>query len=1034
MKRKSIDSKAGRFLGIYFAVITLILLWNLFHCTEVSWLTRDAFCEKDLLQEETDTESGSAAAAELVDDHGINVYTGEDGGNGIKSGARLRGVALLGYSNANGLRFLNETVSAQVRRADSGEVLGESIVHVRNQSPYPADETMMYMALSEPVSGTAEESLEISFSSEGLKENGIYFSGEEQNTEEQNTEERNTEEQNTEERNTEEQNTEEENVEEQESGGDRSDADRVLMARLFYEKKNWRPLSPILYFLLEAAAGLFCMMLYRQKYFPLFIKKGVITRSEREDGGGKPGSEREGLLKAAVGNTGEKRSARASKGGLSGRTFRRKDAAILAAVLGVFLFSMLFTWIHTLGRAARQMSAEILVPQGGDEEMISLEPGSRILQTIVPGQDRLSGIGVRFEETPSEGLLLTWRILNADGSEELAAGSAQPGQLMPVSQSLAGDAKSQELEEAAGKYVLLPLDKTIEKAGGESLLLELAAEAAGDSDTGESGQSDGVSLYIKEKTNGQIRKMRGESEESRETGEVCLLGVYSNNGFLAGFFVRLCVIVLLLLTAIYAACRLLRLQTAALYMVCALSMGMIFSFMTPPYTVSDERTHIDTVYIVSNRLLGITDVPGPEKIWKRSCDVVSSLKVTMPVTAERYREVDENLFGPAPESEKTACYARTSIENVSILCFLPSAVGFSLARLLGRNLITMIMFARWINLFTCVLIIYFAVRRMPYGAAALAVIGLFPKTLQQMASCSYDGIVISGTFLFLSYCLAAAFDEEVSITDILVFFLSGFFVASSKGGAYLPVLGLALLIPFARRKDFKTGKISDRTVRIWDRITAGLLGGSAVLFLGKFVTLIFGMFTRSSGSVTSGAGEQMRTLYTLSDFIHAPDKLIHIYLNTVNIRGDGLIGELVGKNLSQRWFIVYAFLFLAFLGMLRTGNPSGESVTEMEGITRPADSGNHIGIRGRLWILFLAACSCMLVFLSMLIAFTTKGSMFIEGLQGRYFLPAVPLFFLAAENGALKRDGLGDRHILYCAAVLLAVTFSQILLYYFGGI
>ena len=1025
MKRKRIDNKTGRFFGIYFAVITLVLLWNLFHCTEVSWLTRDAFCEKDLLQEETDTESGSTAAAELVDDHVINVYTGEDGGNGIKSGARLRGVALLGYSNANGLRFLNETVSAQVRRAGSGEVLGESIIHVRNQSPYPADETMMYMALSEPVSGTAEESLEISFSSEGLKENGIYFSGEEQNGKEQNKEE---------------QNGEEQNGGEEESGGDRSDADRVLMARLFYEKKNWRPLSSILYFLLEAAAGLFCMMLYRQKYFPLFINRGVIKRGEREDGGGKSGSERAGLLKAAVSDTGEKRSARASKGGISGRSFRRKDAAILAAVLGVFLFSMLFTWIHTLGRAARQMSAEILVPQGGDEEMISLEPGSRILQTIVPGQDRLSGIGVRFEETPSEGLLLTWRILNADGSEELATGSAQPGQLMPVSQSLAGDAKSQELEEAAGKYVLLPLDKTIEKAGGESLLLELAAETAGHSDTGESGQSDGVSLYIKEKTNGQIRKMRGESEESRETGEVCLLGVYSNNGFLAGFFVRLCVIVLLLLTAIYAACRLLRLQTAALYMVCALSMGMIFSFMTPPYTVSDERTHIDTVYIVSNRLLGITDVPGPEKIWKRSCDVVSSLKVTMPVTAERYREVDENLFGPAPESEKTACYARTSIENVSILCFLPSAVGFSLARILGRNLITMIMTARWINLITCVMILFFAVRRMPYGSAALAVIGLFPKTLQQMASCSYDGIVISGTFLFLSYCLAAAFDEEVSITDILVFFLSGFFVASSKGGAYLPVLGLSLLIPFARRKDFKTGKISDRTVRIWDRITAALLGGSAVLFLGKFVTLIFGMFTRSSGSVTSGAGEQMRTLYTLSDFIHAPDKLIHIYLNTVNIRGDGLIGELVGKNLSQRWTIVYAFLFLAFLGMLRTGDRSGQSgesdvpVAEMEGITGPADSGNHIGTGGRLWILFLAACSCMLVFLSMLIAFTTKGSMFIEGLQGRYFLPAAPLFFLAAENGVLKRDGLENRHLLYCAAVLLAVTFSQILLYYFGGI
>jgi uncharacterized membrane protein len=141
----------------------------------------------------------------------------------------------------------------------------------------------------------------------------------------------------------------------------------------------------------------------------------------------------------------------------------------------------------------------------------------------------------------------------------------------------------------------------------------------------------------------------------------------------------------------------------------------------------------------------------------------------MQLTADRYREVEEGLFGRVPAltldgnasdgRELVTGYARTALENVTIFNYLPAAVGFTLGRLADRNLITMIMTARWINLITCVMILFFAVRRMPYGSAALAVIGLFPKTLQQMASCSYDGIVISGTFLFLSYCLAAAFDD-----------------------------------------------------------------------------------------------------------------------------------------------------------------------------------------------------------------------------------------------------------------------------------
>ena len=34
--------EAGRFFAVYFAVILLILIWNLTHCTSTAWETRDA--------------------------------------------------------------------------------------------------------------------------------------------------------------------------------------------------------------------------------------------------------------------------------------------------------------------------------------------------------------------------------------------------------------------------------------------------------------------------------------------------------------------------------------------------------------------------------------------------------------------------------------------------------------------------------------------------------------------------------------------------------------------------------------------------------------------------------------------------------------------------------------------------------------------------------------------------------------------------------------------------------------------------------
>jgi len=1012
-KKQPNTGKARTFFLVYFSVITLILLWNLFHCTEVSWITADAAAA--VLSEESKEEKDSAEGGvwELKDDTPLTVQAQADPGKTFGHKPRLRGAALLGYENSRSLMFSDETVTAEVFNLETKEKVGQGTLWLKNQTPYPNDETMVYIAFSETVEGLAPEQLEVRFSTSGLTRNGIFLYGEKGASEE----------------------------------------GRGTAARLFYEKKSWNPIMSILYFLVEFAAGLGCLLLYGERLLPLLLRSGKGPKPDQDryradhifdptDKGRKPGVPQ--IKKLGI------------------------PVLVIVLCLGV----MLYTYIRTVRRTEKSSAADLLTGGTRADQVLTLAPGTTARQMLTAGEDEFSGIGILLsdeegkkiapgEETDYSGTVLEWKLFDESGTAELTSGSGTVGDLKKVSSVLETDIKDEKILASAEESAMLSFERPVASSIGKKYVLELSVPLKG-------AEQSAVYLLAAGDTNGQI-EINGRDDRQSLPLELGLMGVYKCNGFLKGMFLRLCAVLILMLTGLYFAAQYFSRadirpgrQTAAMYLVSALCMGMVFSFMTPAYTISDERTHVDAVYILSNRLLGVRDIPGPSRLLKRACDIDSSIAITMPLTAERYRSVERELFGAAPKTnygtvdtegagghntaesassdaasrsdrhrpsgrERLAAYTRNSLDNVPVLCYLPASVGFSAARLMGRNLITMVMAARWFNLLACILVMYMAVRRMPYAGAMMAVIGLFPKTLQQMASCSYDGMVIAGIFLFTAYCLAVAFDKEICIADLLVLTLSGIFAASCKGGAYLPVLGMLFLIPAAR----SGMTVHQKSGLRWYLVCAAAAGSAVFLFAGKFVVRLAGMFGRKSGSAVVGAGT--KSLYTVSDFIHAPGKLVHIYLNTLYVRSDGILGELVGKNLSQKWYIVYAFLILAILGLLRRFTaPQKDGMDPDSEKTNESSTGNHICLSGRIWILLLAAASTALIFLSMLIAFTSREMPYIDGLQGRYFLPIAPLPFLAAENGLVHRDGIGDTALLYTADVLLALTFCEMLMFYLG--
>ena len=84
------------------------------------------------------------------------------------------------------------------------------------------------------------------------------------------------------------------------------------------------------------------------------------------------------------------------------------------------------------------------------------------------------------------------------------------------------------------------------------------------------------------------------------------------------------------------------------------------------------------------------------------------------------------------------------------------------------------MFGRWMNALASILLMWIAIRKLPFGKASFAVFGLFPIILQQIASCSYDGILLGAVFVYMAYAISLLYSEEKSKNLALCFWQGDF--------------------------------------------------------------------------------------------------------------------------------------------------------------------------------------------------------------------------------------------------------------------
>lgn len=453
-----------------------------------------------------------------------------------------------------------------------------------------------------------------------------------------------------------------------------------------------------------------------------------------------------------------------------------------------------------------------------------------------------------------------------------------------------------------------------------------------------------------------------------------------------------------------------------MYLRCGLLLGALYLFILPPLSAPDEWVHYVTAYKVSNQILGmeVLDEKGEVLVQEEEMQANDG---AFP-DAEQYHYFWEHYLGKETGDEMVS--SGKGPNGYYMLPYLPQAVGITVARVLNLNFATRILFGRICNLVWAVVAIALAIRWMPFGKKILFGVGMLPMALHELASNSYDAWIIAFSMMFIAYCLKLAYEKtSVDKRDIAVLAVLIALLAPCKV-VYAPLIGLCLLIPKEKFGNTKRWVISATIVLGAVVVIMLLLNGR---ILGSYVT------EDTSDHIIGWAGEPG---YTISYFLEHPMEYPKIIWNTLTIGDMGLVKNYVQDMLGRvlGWLdqnlkmpqMYYWSLVILLLGHF----------VSVDGESKVFRRGN------KLWMVVLIAAIFLLVLTSMLLSHTPISQAHVHGVQGRYFLPILPMIGLVVfKDGGLviKKDRQKFLSAAYAVfhVLLMAQLFGQVITVHLVG-
>jgi len=452
------------------------------------------------------------------------------------------------------------------------------------------------------------------------------------------------------------------------------------------------------------------------------------------------------------------------------------------------------------------------------------------------------------------------------------------------------------------------------------------------------------------------------------------------------------------------------------FFIVLLALGTLHSLVFQPITIPDEYYHFQNSYKYSNFIMFKKD-PGYDSLLMRSDDVEEMNNTfTDRLTYPRYLEIIDGFKLFDSSDKEIFIEPQIEFDLLSNLpqTKLPSAIGITIARLFGLGFYPLFYLGRLFSFLFFACLSYLAVKTTPVGKNAFMAISLLPMTINIAGSYANDAGIIGLSFLFIALCLKAAYtSKQVTRKNLIAIAIIAILLAPCKL-VYSLLIVMVLVVPATVFSSKKRARLYKSGVIFLSICSVLLLRLSMLLYVAG---------VESSGLVNRGGEEGY--YHTISEFFIDPLGTIAFFARSLDVFGDFYITTLIGgwlgwfqDGIAAPWFVVLAFIFLLALSFLKTPDDSAE-----------------INKKHRILYFSIFCLGLFAIMLGMFIGWTFTHETEIQGVQGRYLLPFLPMIALAIRSNTVvsKRNlhiwivfGLFALNIAYLIRIFSIITATHI--------
>lgn len=413
-----------------------------------------------------------------------------------------------------------------------------------------------------------------------------------------------------------------------------------------------------------------------------------------------------------------------------------------------------------------------------------------------------------------------------------------------------------------------------------------------------------------------------------------------------------------------------RLKNEWVFLALLVTFSIIFCFIFPPYTVPDEGHHFFSTYWLVDSLPFNGRVIDGDTFLVRDIDLslYNGKLTSTTINSASYSSIFHNfsLFGNGkliPFSEYSF-----SVGSENVIAKIGSVIGLQIGLFLGLGAFPAFYMGRIGSaLFFC-FCAFLAYRIAPRGKSVIVFVSLLPMTLHLAASYSYDSGIIAYSLILFACLMRGFFGEQRSVgyKEVAFYLVISVFLAPCKV-IYSGLVLLALFVPLSKFQDERIGRYSKLL----------LVLAVVVSVLALRVASMSILVSQPSG-VTRGM--EAAQYYTLNDIILHPRNSFLVFFRTLDSLGDfyweTTLGYSLGwfqENLRFPTFYMIPYLLFGFICCLDS-----------------EDEPSFLSPSCSVLFCIAFALAALGAIASMWLGWTFNYEMVIQGVQGRYFLPALP--------------------------------------------